>query len=60
MMRATTETYQGKPCKRNSAHPGIRYRSSHGCVDCCREDGEKRRKEKLQKSEAEKAPCPIA
>jgi hypothetical protein len=34
------EKYQGKPCKRG--HPGTRYRSSGGCVDCSREDTAKR------------------
>ncbi len=28
-----TETYLGSICKRG--HPGIRYRSSRECVDCC-------------------------
>lgn len=40
------EKYQGKPCKRG--HPGTRYRTSGGCVECSKKDAAKRKALKAQ------------
>lgn len=38
-MSKTTEKYQGKPCRKG--HPGVRYRSTHGCVECACDNAKK-------------------
>ena len=40
------EKFQGTPCK--YGHPGLRYRSTGGCVECARLGGIAKRQAKTQ------------
>ena len=44
MKPGTAQTYLGRICLRNPDHGGLKYLSSHGCVECTHERSAARRR----------------